>query len=289
MVQRPIFALVCAVLVGSGAILALSPSARPPEAVHHSPPRNVSATGKSQVLAHLLPATPAADEAARLDAALASLANRFHELRDLTYRRVLASGHELEANVELLIEVNGNGDANARLIYDSVQSAGEKVTYRALARGGALHAFRADSPGEALDALPEPVGDAPPISLGDVRIEDVFALAHGLAQGKQRWLGRLDRENARPLWVAELRLSGPGARSGDTPSDPTRAAFAVITVDAERLDLRSVRIFDADAQLHRVYDGFALECDHLRARAQGLAAGSHTELRVHLAKSAAAR
>jgi hypothetical protein len=221
-----------------------------------------------------------------LDAALSSLAARLPEIRGLGLRRVLPSGHEFESAAEVFIEVEGPGNTRARLV---AEVAGEPVAFELLARAGALRGFRRESPlARPLDPAEAGTGDPPPMALRDVRVEDVFALAHELANGKQHWLGRLERENARALWVARLPLADP-ARPRDGVRDPTRAVEAVLSVDAEQLDLRSVRIFDADERLLRIYDGFAHDARGIRGRARSLAAQSHTDFWADLAQPASAR
>lgn len=233
------------------------------------------ATPKAQWLAHLEPLDTAAADAARLREGLAGL--RLASARaEATIRRALNSGHEYDSRVRVRYEEEGD---TAELRLEIERSAGERVSYEAEIWDGEVARFEVDSGDGEVSEL----GSGAPVSLGDLRIEDVLALYGTLRRGTLEPLGLLERAGSRRLLVLESDFSPFQALAGrpGPESDGERGASALVYLAADELELRTVRVFDAAGRLVRVYGNFLFDGSAPRAfTVSSLPSKSQTLLRL---------
>ena len=112
-------------------------------------------------------------------------------------------------------------------------------------------------------------------------------MLHALRRGNWKTLGDLGAAGSRRLIVFEVDLEREHQASGGTPNDSVQAASALAYVDAERLELQSLRVFDRRDRLVRDYGDFVYQ-ESVGGRALSgfrvstVPSGSHTVFRLEL-------
>lgn len=167
--------------------------------------------------------------------------------------RTMNSGHAFDAEIsvtrrtaapqlELEFELTRPGQAQLRLRLD--------------VRAGTIAAVRQ---ADAASSSWQPWNGAPelPLSLGDLPVAEVLALAHAFGSGRLRPVGAVETLGAQPQLVLETMdfESAPGTEpaAGD-PTNDTAGARAWAYVDAATCALRSVRVFDSKGFVVRMYE-----------------------------------
>jgi hypothetical protein len=181
--------------------------------------------------------------------------------------RVLASGHEFDPRFELRWQQDGETTE----VWLDVRRADEDVSYRALMEEGAVTEIEMTGPQGTVRFPARGLGEEVPIGVGDLQIRDVLALWEALRAGDVRVAGEILGLGATRLLVYEAGLGG-----GES---------ALVYVESVSRSLRTIRVFDADDRLVRVYGDFELVGEGLGRRLAGFTArsivnDSHTRFRI---------
>ncbi len=293
----------CGSLVGAGLALVLTSSPGGEHGSAEGPaalkPSSVVAAGvpKSHFRAHVRPIgawdadTPFDVAAAwRRARALSGLSSLQLEGR-LT--RVLRSGHEFESELKLGYEQIGEREVMTLTL---PRESGGSQKYRAELRDGVITEVRVESEGAdgepQLAEIPAAVldqveGGGLPIGIGDLLVRDAVVLLRALRGGQWSVLGDLGAIGSRRLIVFEVDLEREHQPSNGTPNASVQAASALAYVDAERLELRSLRVFDRRDRLVRDYGDFVYQ-QSVGGRALSgfrvstIPSGSHTVFRLEI-------
>lgn len=266
----------CGALVGAGLTLFLSSlrggvpgPADGPTAL--KPSQVVASVGvpKSHFIAHVRPiaaweAAGTVDVAAAWRRARALLGLSTLQLKGRLIR-VLRSGHEFESELKLRYERKGELEVATLTV---PRENGVALRYRAELRDGVMTGVRVETqeadgepqlaqlPTATLDQL---AGGALPIGIGDLSVRDAVAMLHAVRRGHWKTLGDLGAGGSRRLIVFEVDLERGNQASSGTQNDSVQAASALAYVDAERLELQSLRVFDRRDRLVRDYGDFVYQ------------------------------
>jgi hypothetical protein len=98
-----------------------------------------------------------------------------------------------------------------------------------------------------------------PVIIGDLNIQDHFDLVSAVRERRYQVLGELQFLNARPQLVLSVDLGTASSLKNDNQpdEDESKPVTALILLDAETSELRSVRFFDAGGVLVRTYSDFS--------------------------------
>jgi hypothetical protein len=101
-----------------------------------------------------------------------------------------------------------------------------------------------------------------PVIIGDLNIQDHFDLVSSVRDRRYQVLGELHFLNARPQLVLSVELGDASANlkagsNDQVDEDESRPVSALIMLDAETSELRSVRFFDVEGALVRTYSDFS--------------------------------
>ena len=288
----------CGALIGAGLVLILTSlrgaDPNPADGAQASkPPQAGASTGipKSHFIAHVRPVAKW-DAAEPFDVALAW--RRMQALMSLSSLHIegrlireLRSGHAFEA--ELMLDYDKKEDREVATL-TLPRENGTSIRYRAELRDGVIAAVQVEEKGVdgevQLVELPAATldqveGGRLPIGIGDLSIRESVDLLHALRTGNWRILGDLDKLGSRSLIVFEVDLEG---RKG-----PVRGQSALAYVDVARWELHSLRVFDDQDRLVRIYGDFAyqdaVEGRRLSAfRVSTIPSGSHSVFQLERMK-----
>ncbi len=294
----------CGALVGAGLVLVLSSlpgDDRSPAEGHRAfdaPPGSASGGApKSDFIAHV---RPVAKWDASLPFDVAAAWRRARALMGLSslqlegrLTRVLRSGHEFESELKLRYERTGEREIMTLAL---PRESGASRKYRVELRDGVITEVRVESEGAdgepQLAEIPAAVldqveGGGLPIGIGDLLVRDAVILLRALRGGQWSVLGDLAAAGSRRLIVFEVDLEREHQPSNGTPNGSMQAASALAYVNAERLELRSLRVFDRRDRLVRDYGDFEYQ-ESVGGRALSgfrvstIPSGSHTVFRLEL-------
>jgi len=288
----------CGALIGAGLVLTLTslrgadpgPADGGPASKH---PQVGASTGvpKSHFIAHVRPvakwdAAEPFDVALALRRARALLALSSLHLEGRLVRE-LRSGHAFEA--ELMLDYDKKEDREVATL-TLPRENGTSLRYRAELRDGVITAVKVEEKGVdgklQLVELPAATldqveGGGLPIGIGDLSVRESIDLLHALRSGSWRVLGDLGKLGSRRLIVFEVDL--------ENEQEPVRRQGALAYVDAKHWELHSLRVFDDQDRLIRVYGDFAyqdaLDGRRLSAfRVSTIPSGSHSVFQLERIK-----
>lgn len=254
------FLLVATTLVGAG-LLAIAGVLQQREAQRAAAPLPEpawrSADRSAAFLRNQLRPFAAADSAA-----LARVAGHLHGCRFLDpatdpihfhMTRALNSGHEFEAEVVLARRALPEGQ---QLELRVRRGNGAALHLRVGLQDGAIVAVE-QATDSAATWRPWTGRQDLPLALGDLQLDEVLELGRAFDRGALVPVGRLEGLGSQPQFVLEASLDTTavlsGSPAGSTPS-PAVGAAALVYVDAQTGQVRSVRILDAKGYVVRVYE-----------------------------------
>lgn len=271
--------LLAASLLGAGVLAGFYFGGRPPaSAPARREPAWVERAPRLPDFTALITASPApspADDPAKHLAGLLGFSGEITSVRSTWHMtRVLPQGFEFDSLLN--IEAVAADQADTGTVWlRVVRRAQEVAAYRADFQAGQVR-LRHGQAGEPLREAAQTDTDAP-LSIGDVRLQDVLSLREALVARRLRRVGGLANLNAEALEVYEVALEveaaaearkalgrGVAERNPALATPPAHAAFdgrGALALLYCRQDLtpRSMRVFDRAGRLVRTYSGLRFE------------------------------